>query len=277
MPAYNDVEYIATAIKSVLWQTFQDWELIVVNDGSSDDTPNIANEFAALDSRIRVINQENQGVVAARNNGIRAASAKYIFPLDSDDILAPECIDILWNVMANSNYAVVAPGVAKFGRINRIDDYPQPTPYSMSDGCKIVTSSLFLKSDWEKYGGYDSDFSAGFEDLAFWMNFLQDGKKLYRVPNVLFFYRIKSETQSRHFNADKNYRAFMNMMADKFPIMRKYARIRRVVEFIFKIKKNKKVYLVRLFRIPILVLPRFANGNRLDERSLRILRDAGAI
>ncbi|MDR0726491.1 MAG: glycosyltransferase [Rickettsiales bacterium] len=277
MPAFNDGEYIGLTICSLIAQTFTDWELIIVNDGSSDNTLDVANEYAAKDSRIHVIHQDNQGVIAARNNAIQHAIGKYIFPLDSDDIIAPECIEKLYKVMINSKYDVVAPNVGRFGRFERIDNYPQPTPYNMSNGNKIVTSSLFLKSDWEKYGGYDSDFKGGFEGFAFWMNFLEDGKKIYRIPDVLFFYRMKPETQSRHFNADKNYHDFMKIMADKFPLIRKYSRIRRVNEFVFKVKKNKKVIVVRLFKIPVLVLPRFTDNNKLDERSLQILRNAGAI
>lgn len=277
MTAYNDGEYIAMAIKSVLWQTFSDWELIIINDGSSDDTLDIANQFAASDSRIRVLNQENQGVIAARNNGIKYANGQYLLPLDSDDIIAPNCIEVLYDVMVNSKYAVVAPSVARFGRIEKIDDYPKPTRFNMCFGSKIVNCALFRKSDWEKYGGYNSDFKGGFEDYAFWMNFVQDGRKIHRVPEVLFFYRIKPETQSRHHDANKKYDDFMKMMRERFPIMRKYARIRKIKEFIFKIKKNRRVYVVRLFKIPVLVLPRFSDNNKLDKRSVQILKNVGAM
>jgi glycosyltransferase involved in cell wall biosynthesis len=87
MPAYNREKYVASAIESVLAQTFGDWELIVVDDGSRDDTRRIAERYAATHpGRITVIVQPNSGVVIARNTGIRAARGTYIAFIDSDDL-----------------------------------------------------------------------------------------------------------------------------------------------------------------------------------------------
>ena len=92
MPAYNAAEYIAEAIESVLLQTFSDFELLIINDGSTDDTANIIRSFS--DKRIVLIQQENQGVAAALNNGLLHARAEYIARFDADDICFPERLQI---------------------------------------------------------------------------------------------------------------------------------------------------------------------------------------
>lgn len=95
MPAYNVENYIAESIQSVLNQTYEDWELIVVNDGSTDNTEKVIRSFS--DARIRLINQENQGVSVARNVGIDNAKGDYICFLDSDDLYKPEFLELMIN------------------------------------------------------------------------------------------------------------------------------------------------------------------------------------
>lgn len=95
MPAYNVEKYIAASIDSIIKQTYKNWELIIVNDGSTDTTPEIITAYAAIDSRIKIINQENKGVASARNAGLNHAKGKYISFLDSDDYYHPEYISLM--------------------------------------------------------------------------------------------------------------------------------------------------------------------------------------
>ena len=89
MPAYNAAEYLDEAIRSILNQTFRDFEFIIINDGSTDDSISILDKQQKLDSRIRVYHQENQGMIAALNRGCRLARGKYIARMDADDISLP--------------------------------------------------------------------------------------------------------------------------------------------------------------------------------------------
>jgi glycosyltransferase involved in cell wall biosynthesis len=89
LPTYNRAAFLREAIESVRAQTFQDWELLVVDDGSTDDTAVIVQEFARRDRRIRNMRQANGGLHAARNTGLRAASGRYMTFLDDDDLLLP--------------------------------------------------------------------------------------------------------------------------------------------------------------------------------------------
>ena len=87
MPAYNCAHYIGETIQSVLVQTYEDWELLIVDDQSTDNTPKVVDEFATQDDRIRYIELEkNSGVAVARNRGIEEARGNYIAFLDSDDL-----------------------------------------------------------------------------------------------------------------------------------------------------------------------------------------------
>ncbi|MFL4499657.1 glycosyltransferase family 2 protein [Weissella sp. MSCH1] len=94
MPAYNVSDYIETAIKSVLKQTLTDWELIIIDDGSTDDTLPIVQQFIQQDSRIQYVFQENSGQHAARLTGLRLASADFITFLDADDWVSPKWLEI---------------------------------------------------------------------------------------------------------------------------------------------------------------------------------------
>ncbi|MCL1891751.1 MAG: glycosyltransferase family 2 protein [Alphaproteobacteria bacterium] len=199
MPAYNTGKYISEAIESVIDQTFQDWELIIINDGSPDDALEIAKRYAARDPRIKVISQLNSGVITARNNGIKASRGKYIFPLDSDDKIARRCLERLYEIITSCDYAVVCPGGRFFGEKSGSFDFPAPTRKNMYGGRNgIHNSSIYERKYWEKYGGYDVAFNKGFEDFDFWLNFLDDGKKAIRIPDELFFYRIKPRDESRN-------------------------------------------------------------------------------
>src|SRR5918996_2481069 len=89
MPAYNAAVYLDEAVTSILNQTFREFEFIVINDGSTDDTVSILDKYEKSDSRIRVYHQENQGMIAALNRGCRLARGKYIARMDADDISLP--------------------------------------------------------------------------------------------------------------------------------------------------------------------------------------------
>ena len=95
VPAYNAANYLAETIESVRAQTASDWELIVVNDGSSDNTAQIANEYGGRDRRMHLLSKENGGVASARNAGYQASDpeAEYICYLDADDVWEPDTLE----------------------------------------------------------------------------------------------------------------------------------------------------------------------------------------
>ena len=208
IPAYKTAKYIPACLDSVLSQTLKDIEIICINDGSPDNALEIFNDYAKRDSRIRVIDQENLGICFARNNAIKSARADYIFPLDSDDMIAPNCLEFLYNIITTTDYSVVCPMGILFDVVPGILwTLPKINYFNMYGGRNGVhNSSLYPKSLWEKSGGYCVDLNRlGGEDHDFWLCFLDDNKKIYRTELPLFFYRIKPREESRNHSVPKGH------------------------------------------------------------------------
>lgn len=101
LPVFNGEDYLKKAIESTLCQTFTDFELIIVNDGSTDDTSEIINSFT--DERVKIINQSNQGPGAARNNALEIAEGDYVMFLDSDDWFCKDALEIAYGEITKFN------------------------------------------------------------------------------------------------------------------------------------------------------------------------------
>lgn len=110
IPCYNYGRFLSDALDSVLAQTYGDWEAIVIDDGSTDDTDAVAERYAAKDARIRYISQENRGVSAARNHGFRVARGDYVLFLDSDDLLLPNALGELVRAHGSETDVVFSDG-----------------------------------------------------------------------------------------------------------------------------------------------------------------------
>lgn len=93
VPCYNLADYLPEALDSIATQTFQDWECIIVNDGSTDSTGEVAARYAASDPRFKFVETPNGGVIKARNLGVKSSTGKYLLFLDADDILMPEYME----------------------------------------------------------------------------------------------------------------------------------------------------------------------------------------
>lgn len=105
--AYNIEDYIKRCLDSVIKQTLIDIEIIVVNDGSDDNTLNIINDFAGKDNRINVVNKKNQGLIEARKSGLEVANGEYILFVDGDDWIESDCLDKLYNISKKNDFDIV--------------------------------------------------------------------------------------------------------------------------------------------------------------------------
>ncbi len=154
-PVYNSVSSLTKAIESVIEQTFPDWELILVDDGSSDGSETVCDRFAVSDPRIRVIHQENQGLSVARNTGLSAAAGDYLQFLDSDDWLSADALEVLTRTVSESGAnmvvfdaryerngwswhesSVVSPGVYASEKILELLSIPSIPPYAWNKFCR---------------------------------------------------------------------------------------------------------------------------------------------
>ncbi len=107
MPVYNNEKYLPSAVKSIIGQTFSDWELIIIDDGSTDRTPEIADRLAERDKRIRVIHQENQWIFKSFNNGYAAALGEYVLIVNSDDTIGAESLERIHRAASADNADIV--------------------------------------------------------------------------------------------------------------------------------------------------------------------------
>jgi glycosyltransferase involved in cell wall biosynthesis len=255
IPVYNAEKYLAETLESVISQTYSNLEIVCINDGSKDGSLDIIKKYKKKDKRIFIIDQENSGVIKARNTAILRAKGKYILPLDSDDKISKDCIEKLYNLLNDSNCAVAAPGVKYFGDRNDPFVLPEPSTKNMARQNCIVNCALFDKKYWKKYGGYDERFSKGLEDYDFWWNFLQDGKKISRTKEVLFFYRVHLTGQSRNQRTADYHQQMINIMLKKYPLMQKlnkasfFAKILNRTRHPFKFAKNIIIKFFRLGRL----------------------------
>jgi glycosyltransferase involved in cell wall biosynthesis len=197
IPCFNQGKFIDEAIHSVLVQTWQDFEIIVVNDGSTD--PFTAKHLRALHfSKTRVLHTTNKGLPAARNNGIREAQGEYILPLDADDRIGPTYLEQAVCLLDNDpELGIVYCKGEYFG--DRTGEWLLPD-YSLDEmllNNVIFCTALFRKADWEETGGFDPAMVHGWEDYDFWLSLIERGRKVKRISEILFYYRIRSDSMLR--------------------------------------------------------------------------------
>jgi predicted O-methyltransferase YrrM/SAM-dependent methyltransferase len=174
IPCYNQSHFLLEAVTSVINQTYKNWEIIIVNDGSLDTTSTVAKNLIVANSQyqIRLVEQTNQGLSSARNAGIAAANGEYIMPLDADDILAENALTDLLEICLKSNVPCVAFGSYQmFGTENRIvPSYELYSPENIKQSNMIHPSSLYHKSILDLVSGYKVGMKEGYEDWEFWVN-----------------------------------------------------------------------------------------------------------
>lgn len=208
VPAYNASRFLRQAVDSVLAQTYSNLELIIVDDCSTDDTLQIIQEYAARDSRVRVIaGEENQGVARVRNRGIQAAQGEYIALLDSDDYWAADKLERQLCLL-QAEHAQIAYCSVEFVDENdrRMKSFivPQMTDYrEMLTRCAFICSMVVMDANLLKAHPFNPDFYH--EDLMLWLELLALPVKAVGIQDVLGFYRqIAGSRSNNKLNAAKH-------------------------------------------------------------------------
>jgi glycosyltransferase involved in cell wall biosynthesis len=199
MPCYNQGRYLDEAVESVLAQTYQNFEIIVINDGSTDaETIEILRDYQK--PGVAILHTENRGPAAARNTGIEQARGQYILPLDADDRIAPTYLEQAVKILdENSNVGIVYCEAEFFGEKTGKFDLPGFNFPGILLGNMIFNSSFYRKTDWEKVGGYKDNYR-GWEDYDFWLSLLELGREVIRIPETLYFYRQINTSRSNSMN-----------------------------------------------------------------------------
>jgi glycosyltransferase involved in cell wall biosynthesis len=190
IPVYNSAAYLPDALDSVTRQTLHEHETIIVDDGSTDAHTIALCDAAATKPGVRLVRTTNRGPAHARNTGIEAAIAPYVLPLDSDDWLAPTCLERTVALLdADPSLDVAFTRVGLVGRHHGVwETGPLALPELLSR-CTIHVSSLYRRTLWERVGGYDARFVESCEDWDFWLSAVERGATGRRVDEVLVYYR----------------------------------------------------------------------------------------
>jgi glycosyltransferase involved in cell wall biosynthesis/GT2 family glycosyltransferase len=236
IPCFNYGKYLEEAIDSVLAQTLQDLEIIVIDDGSDDpETIEILDNLNK--QKTRVIRESNQKLPAARNHGIKLAKGKYICCLDADDMLKPTYLEKCILKMENENLDVCYSWQKEFGYSDFVwQAHDFELNYLINHNCCIVPT-VFKRSIWQKVGGYNEQMINGYEDWDFWLKIAKAGGIGARIDEPLFLYRkhghsMIDETKEKHKTI---YETIKNNHQELF----------KNQNLITKIKNNRKKYVVK--------------------------------
>ena len=201
MPVYNSERFVSAAIESVLEQTFTDWELIIIDDCSTDDSTAIALAFADRDPRVKVhINKTNQGVAAVRNAGVAASEGEWVAFLDSDDIWRKEKLEKQLALAETSGAGLIYSSYSLFisnADTDKRKNYKVPASVTYRSmlrenyiGCSTVLVSR------EALNGHSFSTSIHHEDYALWLELLKAGAKNAGCIEILVDWRITPDSRS---------------------------------------------------------------------------------
>lgn len=192
VPVYNMEQSLAETLDSILASDYPFIEIILINDGSSDNSLKIANEYAEKHQSIHVLSQTNKGVCAARNFAISHSKGRYILPVDSDNRISPEFIRLaVLEFEKDPEVKVVYPQAMFFGDKTGEWILPDFSLKLIARKNMIDTCAMYPKEEWEKVGGYSEEIIAR-EDWEFWISTLKNGGKVVKINHVGLFYRVRS-------------------------------------------------------------------------------------
>lgn len=202
VPVYNVEEYLRACLESLIGQTLKDIEIICVNDGSTDDSLNILKEYVDKDSRIVIINQQNQGISVARNNALKIAKGEYIGFVDSDDWVDLNFFEKLYNEAVKNDCDIAAGGIAwnkNDGELDFVDIsfknskiYTKtPDKYKITKVAKTahVWNKIYKKELLDKLK-LDFEPDRYYEDMMFSHRVLHESGRLVTAPGVFYHYRL---------------------------------------------------------------------------------------
>lgn len=200
MAAYNAEKTIEQAINSVLSQTYTNFELLVVNDCSTDRTAELVKSIAAKDSRVRLIsNVKNNGVSYTRKHGLEEAKGSWIAILDSDDAWAPEKLEKQIDFQRRTNADLLFTGSAFMDSEGQPIDWYLHAPAEVTYRQLLKQNVLSNSSALVRKELYAKHYAIGdgmHEDFAIWLSILKEGKKAYGVDEPLLIYRIAKSSKS---------------------------------------------------------------------------------
>jgi len=189
IPCYNDGRYLPETVERLKKQTYQHFEIIIVNDGSTDAfTLTVLEELSQ--QGIKVFHKENGRMSSARNYGVKQASGTLIAALDADDYYDPTFFEKAIAVLEKEeNTAVVTSYIQMFGELNKVSRPRGGNEYNFLFSNQCPACAMVRKTCWDAVGGYDEEMKNGYEDWEFYIRITQRGWTVHVIPEKLFFYR----------------------------------------------------------------------------------------
>lgn len=218
VPAYNAERWLPAAVRSVLAQTEQDWELVLVDDGSTDATPGLCDGYVASDARIRVEHTPNAGVSAARNRGLKLCRGQWILFLDADDVMHPDMLRIMLDAAIRHKAEMVSCATYQFHTLRQESEWldaPVRTPvkeriltsedaileayYQTSQLNVSVWAKLYSRSVWHSQRFYDGRY----EDLEIAGKLMESANRIVCVDAPLYGYRQNPDSYMHRFTLQR--------------------------------------------------------------------------
>lgn len=199
IPCYRYASLLGEAVGSAVAQTWPNLRIVIVDDGSPDNTAAIADQLIARypERRIELLWQQNQGLAAARNAGVRATDSPFVLPLDADDRLAPDAVERLMAALQESGADVATPNGRTFGEEDQpLVTLPVTRRRLVANNC-LVYASLYRRELFDAIGGY-RPIALGYEDWDFWLGALEREARFVQCDAELFYYRKHGATMLAH-------------------------------------------------------------------------------
>ncbi len=269
IPVYNVQDYLEKCLDSVKNQTFKNWEAICVNDGSTDNSLEILQQYAEKDERFVIINQENDGVSSARNNGLNSARGKYIMFLDSDDFIHPQCMEIAHKTIIDTDSDVCDFQLTKvleteeilykkFSEVvegHVIEEPLKRIIQGEADKGLLNFCKKIYKAEIAKKNVF-SPINVG-EDVLYTFQSLNICKKISTIPNCFLFYVQRENSISHEKDKHKRYKQKVlfvtNLLNAVNDVSKEHCSDVNYIKNLRKYISNKifNVYIMRAFRIKL--------------------------
>lgn len=279
IPVYNSEQYLGDCIKSVLLQTYSNIEILIVDDGSTDGSPQICDHYAQNDDRIRVIHKPNEGVSAARNIGIEKANGEYIVFVDSDDRLDSNALETAHDSATDTKADLVIWNYyfVRGSKIIRNEDFPESgvyddeglidsliastlcplicklkTPNDLIIGMSFTWNKMFRKSVLQDHTIRFNEEISMYEDIAFVCRYLKHTDTVAFVDECNYFYRVLDTNATNSYKAKlvDNDNKLMSELQEALPEMtelqkeaytaRRIRCITDIAKYLYFHKDNKK-------------------------------------
>ncbi|HEM3182139.1 TPA: glycosyltransferase family 2 protein [Streptococcus suis] len=217
IPTYNMSNYLKNVYQSLCNQNYKNLEILFVNDGSTDNTISVLEDFQRKDERVKIVTIENSGVSIARNTGLEIATGNYVFFCDADDELEPECFEHCVKVIQDDSPDFIKVGFAKkIGTVKKVKKLSVETNtlHSGEDSLINLVQNMFYHDDFSTIGGvllksslakkhrFDASFSIG-EDFLYVSQCLFSAMSVYVIGKPYYVYRVNQNSATHQFEINK--------------------------------------------------------------------------